>query len=289
MSRRIAFREAERRRAARRRAAIRAAQIGVPVVVIGMGLVLFLVVRAGRSTTTSSNAAVTDVSKSSVPTTTEPGVPLITPTVTSCAQGVVSPTVASGKPQFPTPPVMMIDPKKSYRATFDTSKGTIVAQLSPTVAPVTVNSFVFLARCGFFDGTIIHRISKNFVIQGGDPTGTGTGGPGYTLPDELPKGPGYQIGSLAMANTGRPNTGGSQFFIVTGAMGTTLGGSYTLFGGVISGQDIAKAIENLPIQAPPSQPTQPTSAGQPPSSTQPVTDGKPQETVMINKVTIQEG
>lgn len=265
ISRRITRLEAERRRAARRRRLVRSAQIGVPIVVLGAGLILVLLLR-GDGGTAESSTAVTDIPKSSAPTTTTaPPPPTITPTVTACDQKSGE---LEGKPQYATPPVQSIDPAKTYIATIETTSGTIVAELSPTAAPVTVNSFVFLARCGFYDQTTIHRVAKDFVIQGGDPTGTGTGGPGYKLPDELPAAPGYPIGSLAMANSG-PHTSGSQFFIVTGPSATTLPSNYTLFGRVTLGQDVAKTIEQIPSEGNEK-------------------DGKPSLPVTISRITIEE-
>ncbi len=111
-------------------------------------------------------------------------------------------------------------------------------------APVTVNNFVFLAREGFYNGVIFHRVLPNFMIQGGDPTGTGTGGPGYKFADEPVKGK-YEIGSIAMANSG-PNTNGSQFFICEGQSCTQLPPSYSLFGKVSAGQDVVTRIANVP-------------------------------------------
>ena len=113
---------------------------------------------------------------------------------------------------------MGIDPTKRYTATMETSMGTLVIALDPIRAPKTVNSFVYLAGYHYYDGIIFHRIIKGFVCQGGDPTGTGRGGPGYQYEDELPKAGQYQIGSLAMANAG-PNTNGSQFFLISGQSG----------------------------------------------------------------------
>ena len=121
-----------------------------------------------------------------------------------------------------------------------TSHGTMVIALDPLAAPKTVNSFVFLARYHYYDGIIFHRIIPGFVLQGGDPTGTGTGGPGYNFADELP-GPGsYQLGSLAMANAG-PNTNGSQFFVISGPDGVGLPPLYSLFGAVVSGRRRGRA------------------------------------------------
>ncbi|MGE0877171.1 MAG: peptidylprolyl isomerase [Acidimicrobiia bacterium] len=147
--------------------------------------------------------------------------------------------------QFPEPPPMCIDPAKRYTAEMVTSLGTLVISLDPVNAPLTVNNFVFLARYHYYDSIIFHRIIKGFVCQGGDPQGTGTGGPGYRFADELPKAGRYEIGSLAMANAG-PNTNGSQFFIISGPSGVGLPPQYSLFGKVIKGLDVVAAMESVP-------------------------------------------
>jgi peptidyl-prolyl cis-trans isomerase B (cyclophilin B) len=137
---------------------------------------------------------------------------------------------------------MRIDTDKKHTATFDTSRGTIVCELFPKDAPATVNNFVFLVREGFYDGTVFHRVINNFMIQGGDPTGTGRGGPGYRFEDELKNNPQrHQVGSLSMANAG-PNTNGSQFFI-THVVTDWLDGKHTVFGRVTSGQDVVNAVK----------------------------------------------
>lgn len=137
---------------------------------------------------------------------------------------------------------MAIDSNKNYTATFVTSRGEIVADLFAKDAPNTVNNFVFLAREGFYDGTSFHRVMDNFMIQGGDPTGTGRGGPGYKFADELKNNPRkHQVGSLSMANAG-PNTNGSQFFI-THIVTDWLDGKHTVFGQVRSGQDVVNAVK----------------------------------------------
>jgi len=123
--------------------------------------------------------------------------------------------------------------------------GTMVIALDPIKAPKTVNSFVFLALNHYYDGIIFHRIIKGFVCQGGDPTGTGTGGPGYKFEDELPAGIKYQIGSFAMANAG-PNTNGSQFFIISGPAGCGLPPAYALFGQVVKGLEVVEAMQSVP-------------------------------------------
>jgi cyclophilin family peptidyl-prolyl cis-trans isomerase len=145
-----------------------------------------------------------------------------------------------------------------------TSHGTLVIALDPLAAPKTVNSFVFLARYHYYDGVIFHRIIPGFVLQGGDPTGTGTGGPGYKFEDELPAPGRYQVGSLAMANAG-PNTNGSQFFIISGSDGVRLPPQYALFGAVVSGGDVVTKIDALGTRS-----------------------GKPTEEVVIESVTIAE-
>lgn len=133
---------------------------------------------------------------------------------------------------------LCIDPAKSYIANFDTTQGAFSVRLFADRAPGTVNNFVSLARWKYFDGTKCHRIIEDFVVQCGDPTATGSGGPGYSFADELPAAGEYKIGSLAMANSG-PNTNGSQFFIITGNNGASLPPSYSLFGEVTSGLDTA--------------------------------------------------
>ena len=140
---------------------------------------------------------------------------------------------------------MGIDPSKRYTATMETSMGSLVIALDPIAAPRTVNNFVYLAAQHYYDGVIFHRIINGFMCQGGDPDGSGRGGPGYKFGDELPKPGKYQIGSLAMANAG-PNTNGSQFFIVSGPSGCSLPPLYSLFGQVVKGLDIVEMMQNVP-------------------------------------------
>lgn len=147
--------------------------------------------------------------------------------------------------EFSAPPETGIDPAKRYTATMTTSLGEIVIALDALKAPKTVNNFVFLALNRYYDGVIFHRIINGFMCQGGDPTGTGRGGPGYRFEDELPKPREYQVGSLAMANAG-PNTNGSQFFIVSGGSGVGLPPQYSLFGQVVKGLDIVDTMQNVP-------------------------------------------
>ena len=139
---------------------------------------------------------------------------------------------------YSAPPAMAIDATKAYVAMIETSAGTMTAQLFAAEAPVTVNNFVVLARDGFYAGVIFHRVIRGFMIQGGDPTGTGSGGPGYRFADE-PVSRTYLRGTMAMANAG-PNTNGSQFFVMHADYG--LLPNYTIFGKLTAGEDVLDAI-----------------------------------------------
>src|SRR6187551_3844078 len=165
--------------------------------------------------------------------------------------------------KFAGPPAMGIDPNKRYTATLDTSLGQIVIALDALKAPKTVNNFVFLALHHYYDGVIFHRIINGFVCQGGDPTGTGRGGPGYRFDDELPKPGQYEIGSVAMANAG-PNTNGSQFFLISGPSGAGLPPQYSLFGKIVKGLDVLDAMQRVATDR----------------------NDRPHEDVVINSVTI---
>jgi len=149
--------------------------------------------------------------------------------------------------KWDSPPPMAIDQNKQYTATIKTNFGDIAVELFPKDAPNTVNNFVFLARQGFYNGVPVHRIAKGFVIQSGDPTGTGGGGPGYKFPDEKVTRD-YVEGTLAMANSG-PNTNGSQFFITLADLSGKLPKNYTIFGKVSKGMDVVKKIGDAPVKA----------------------------------------
>jgi cyclophilin family peptidyl-prolyl cis-trans isomerase len=178
---------------------------------------------------------------------------------------IPNPDGSSEKRQkFDAAPPMIIDTDKTYTATMVTSKGTLEIVLDALGAPNTVNSFVFLARWHYYDGIVFHRIIPGFVLQGGDPTGSGAGGPGYKFKDELPKPGRYELGSLAMANAG-PHTNGSQFFVISGPDGIRLPPLYALFGKVVKGLDVVETINGI---------------GTP--------SGKPREDVVIESVTITE-
>jgi peptidylprolyl isomerase len=150
---------------------------------------------------------------------------------------------APHKKQFDAAPEMGIDTSKRYTATMETSMGTLVIALDAINAPLSVNNFVFLAAHHYYDGVIFHRIINGFMCQGGDPTGTGRGGPGYRFNDEPVKQK-YQIGSLAMANAG-PNTNGSQFFLISGPSGVQLPPQYNHFGQVVKGLEVVEAMHNV--------------------------------------------
>lgn len=179
--------------------------------------------RTGASTSTSTTSGTSGTSG----------------TATECPpeEGVETPVQT-----FDGPPPMCIDTEASYVAELITDVGTIRIALDAKAAPVTVNNFVVLARYRYYDGLTFHRVIPGFMIQGGDPTGMGNGGPGYTVADELPEAGEYEIGSVAMANAG-PDTNGSQFFVVTGEDGVSLAPDYSLFGRVISGTEPVREIE----------------------------------------------
>lgn len=236
-------REAARAAAAqaeKRSRTVRAVRNALIVGVIVAGIILILNVTRGDGTKDDEKATTTTSSK---------------------------PTKSSAR-SFEAPPPMSIDPSKAYTATLDTSEGEIVIALDAEKAPVAVNNFVFLSREGFYDGLTFHRAAKAFVIQGGDPAGDGSGGPGYTVEGEVPTDH-YPEGSLAAAKTGSdpPGTFGSQFFVVTGPNGATLPNDYARFGKVTQGLDVARKIESY---APDTG------------------DGTPTKKVTIDKVTITE-
>ncbi|MEI7690131.1 MAG: peptidylprolyl isomerase [bacterium] len=178
--------------------------------------------------------------------------------------------VKNTEKKYDKAPEMTIDKNKKYIAKFETSKGNFSADLDAKNVPVAVNNFVFLSKDKFYDDLSFHRIVKDFMIQGGDPKGDGTGGPGYKFDDEKVVGD-YSPGVLAMANSGA-NTNGSQFFIMTGDYSNgKLPKNYVIFGKVISGMDVVKKIAETPTTA--------NGSGE---------QSKPNEKVIINKVTIEE-
>ncbi len=163
------------------------------------------------------------------------------PLVLLLALGLLAACESSPELQWSEPPEMQIDVNKNYTATLSTAHGDIVIELLPQAAPITVNNFVFLARQGYYDGVTFHRVIPGFVAQGGDPTGTGRGGPGYFIPNETEAGLTFDgPGVLAMANSG-PDRNGSQFFITYDAQ-PGLDGSFTIFGRVASGMEAVLAL-----------------------------------------------
>lgn len=186
--------------------------------------------------------------------------------LTACGGKEPEPPVTSDRgetssKQWDKPPALAIDPNKNWQATLVTNMGDIQIELFAKDAPKTVNNFVFLAKEGFYNNVLFHRVIKDFMIQAGDPTGTGAGGPGYTFEDELPSPHTYEKGIVAMANGG-PNTNGSQFFICNGPNSEDLNSSpnYTIFGRVTAGMDVVEKISSVKItknaMGEPSQPTE---------------------------------
>ena len=157
------------------------------------------------------------------------------------------PSMDLGYPQWSEAPQMVIDQAKTYTAIIETNRGNIVIEFADDTAPNTVNNFVCLSRAGYYDVTIFHRIIVEFMIQGGDPTGTGSGGPGYQFNDELPEDDApYVRGTLAMANAG-PNTNGSQFFIVHQDQPAEFPANYSIFGHVTEGLEVLDTIAAVPV------------------------------------------
>ena len=265
-----ARRKAERDAAQRRRRIVAGAVgavIGLVAITIGLKLITNKGATASSSLTPTATAAPTGL-----PTQTGTVTPQASPATTVACGGKVPSTAGKPKPQFGHAPSStdVLKPNTTYTAHIQTSCGPIDVQLDATTAPETVASFVFLARQGYFDGTFFHRVVDSIdVIQAGDPLGNGQGGPGYTIPDELTGKEAYTPGTVAMANAG-PDTGGSQFFIITGPDGANLNQNpaYTIFGSVTSGLDVAKEINAL----------MPKGAKD--------YDGQPTEAVYIERITI---
>jgi peptidyl-prolyl cis-trans isomerase B (cyclophilin B) len=251
-----ARRAAERRKKHRQR--IVAATVAIIVAVAGIGYGVYVLVHSTTSKAKPSASGATPTSSASASA---------TPASVACG-GTVPAAAGKKKTLYKKAPALTINKSKTYTATIETSCGTIVVKLDPKGAPNTVNSVVFLAQHHFYDGLIFHRVVPNFVIQGGDPQGTGSGGPGYSTVDAPPKGAKYTAGVVAMAKgqTEAAGTAGSQFFIVTGA-DVGLPAEYAMIGNVTTGQDVADKIDALPIQ-------------------EGASDGPPTETVYIVKITI---
>ena len=240
--RRAQIQAAQKRRGRRRQAYV----FGALAVGIGV-LIAVLNINGGSSkpTRVATKGSTTTSSTSSTSSTTSTTSSTPAP-ASAVAASELSCFGISGNPsrktKFSSAPKLCINPAKTYTAVVQTDIGTFDITLDPKAAPKTVNNFVFLSLYHYYDGIVFHRVIPGFVVQGGDPTGTGTGGPGYQFADELPKAGAYKIGSLAMANSG-PNTNGSQFFIITGSQGVQLPPQYSLFGQVTTGMSVVSAIE----------------------------------------------
>jgi cyclophilin family peptidyl-prolyl cis-trans isomerase len=266
------IRLAEEAKAAKRRKQIRNVVVVVAVAAIII-LIVFLTTsnspKKNAASSTTTTTAVAGTTTTTAPATTTTTVPSANATAQAAADKVA---VAAGCPastsavvntqKYSAAPPMTIDTSKTYTANVVTTAGNFTIALDAKAAPATVNSFVFLADKGFYHCIIFHRVIPTFMDQTGDPTGTGGGGPGYTIPDEYPPKAAnaanqYPLGSVAMANTGQPHTGGSQFFIVSGPEGEGLPNTYTLFGHVTTGMDVVDKIN-----------AQGSTAGVPPDVTQ---------------------
>jgi cyclophilin family peptidyl-prolyl cis-trans isomerase len=234
------------RQVKRRQTLIRAGILGA--FVIAAAVILAFVtggdgkkeVSAGKGTTTTSSGSSSTTTPESTAT-----------TVAGAAAGEITcndtePAAKGNGKTYDKAPAMTIDPAKKYTATMDTSCGKMVIELDAKNAPVGTNNFVFLAREKFYDGLTFHRVIKDFVIQGGDPKGDGTGDPGYNVPAEPPKDK-FKIGDLAAAKSGTdpPGTMGSQFFVITGSRGAALPNDYARFGTVTDGIKVAQKIESF--------------------------------------------
>jgi peptidyl-prolyl cis-trans isomerase B (cyclophilin B) len=212
---------------------------GIGVALLALAIILWFTIGPGKSPAPTPTPL-------PPPTALPTSVPTSTPVADAEPSGEKSSTMpenpADRANMYSNPPEMQIDPTKVYLATIETNKGVIELELYPEHAPKTVNNFVFLAREGFYDGVKFHRVISDFMIQGGDPTGTGSSGPGYQFEDEVTDNPlTHETGVISMANAG-PNTNGSQFFI-THSPQPHLNGRHTVFGKVINGQEVVNAIE----------------------------------------------
>jgi len=220
--------------------------ISAAVVLVVLGLVIGLLVRRSGG---DSAAQPTVVAPFATDSAAIPSPAAAAPTVAQAPQAPISaetqPTASSYS--YAAAPPMSIDPAKQYTATIATPRGDIVVELLPDVAPQTVNNFVFLARENFYNGLQWHRVLPDFMAQGGDPLGDGTGGPGYSIPAEFSEQIAFDTpGLLAMARSSDPDSAGSQFFITTGPA-PFLNGQYTIFGRVVSGQEI---VNGIPLRDP---------------------------------------
>jgi peptidyl-prolyl cis-trans isomerase B (cyclophilin B) len=259
--------EAEKKAAARRRNRNRNIVLGVVLVLLlgYLGLNQLLAKPKKKVNTTTPPVATSTVTSSATPTLSPSAPAGVTGTAAACS---TTKPARGGTVSQSTPPPMTVSPSKTYTATIVTSCGTVVVALDAKDSPNTVNSFAYLASKGFYNGLTFHRVAKDFAVQGGDPAGTGSGGPGYSVQDNVPAGVTYTMGTVAMAKTGAepPGTAGSQFFIVPTA-GASRGYTpdYAILGHVTSGQD---AVTKMNALAPASG------------------DGPPVQPIYIEKITV---
>jgi cyclophilin family peptidyl-prolyl cis-trans isomerase len=246
-----AARLAELERERKRKARIRRGTVIVFAVAVIVGIIALAggFSTSAKTTTTTSSSSTTSSAPST--TTTYKAAQVALNDVAAAAGCPSNPYQALKKGQWKTPPKMTIDTSKTYLATVKTDVGTFVITLDAKESPIAVNSFVFLAEQKFYNCVIFHRVIPGFVVQGGDPTGTGGGGPGYSYTEEGPPKatPQYPLGAVAMANSNNPathdpTTNGSQFFVVTGSSGETLASNYVLFGQVTSGMSVVNKIND---------------------------------------------
>jgi len=246
-----AARLAELERERKRKARVRRGTVIVFVVALVVGIIALAggFSTSAKTTTTTSSSSTTSSAPST--TTTYKAAQVALNDVAAAAGCPSNPYQALKKKQWKTPPKMTIDLSKTYKATVKTDVGTFVITLDAKESPIAVNSFVFLAEQKFYNCVIFHRVIPGFVVQGGDPTGTGDGGPGYSYTEKGPPKatPQYPLGSVAMANsnspaTTDPTTNGSQFFVVTCSSGETLSNDYVLFGQVTSGMSVVNKISD---------------------------------------------
>lgn len=241
-------RQAALERRQQRRAAVR--RTAIVVVVAAVAAAIYFGVAGGKSKNAASHSTTTtnvagSVTATSVPDSTTTTVSLAGDTTAANCPNPFTATTALKKPTFSSPPPMIIDPAKTYTATVRTDLGTFTISLDAKDSPNTVNSFVYLAENHYYDCVVFHRVIQGFVVQGGDPTGTGSGGVGYKVQGELPKSGSYPLYSVAMAKTSSdPNgTVGSQFYVVSGSQGTSLPAQYAYLGQVTGGTSVIQKID----------------------------------------------
>jgi cyclophilin family peptidyl-prolyl cis-trans isomerase len=230
----------------RRRSALRRGLVILFVAALAGGIYALTRPSGKKAATAKTTTTTTSPVSTSVPDSTTTTVPLAGDTTSANCPASFTATTALKKPSFSSAPPMIIDPAKTYTAAVRTDVGTFNISLDAKDSPATVNEFVFLAENHFYDCVVFHRVIQGFVVQGGDPSGSGSGGAGFTVQGEVPKSGSYPLYSVAMAKTSsEPNgTAGSQFYIVSGQQGTSLPPQYAFLGQVTSGQSVIQKIDH---------------------------------------------